>query len=354
MRPQNKPFQVLSYGLISLVLIIYLLKSMAFILVPIAWSLFLSIALMPLSNWLVGKRFPKGLAVFTSMSLVSAVAAALLWFFIHEAFGLLETTVDIETKLETYLREAEAFLEASIGIPIHLSDMPEIISDWIDGEKMRSWLLSAAETFFMLGIIPVYVFFLGYYSDFFGKFMRQSGMNIKQEHLRLAGKICRMVQAYLSGMLIVTVIVACMAGLVFYWLDVEYFIFFALLIAVFNLIPYIGVFLSSFLSVTYVFLTTDTIIYPLLTVILLWVIQLIENNLITPIVVGNRVRLNPLAVIIAIMVGGWIWGLSGIILSIPLLGIIKIIFDSNPALRRYGYLLGTGIPDKKAGRDAFF
>ena len=145
-------------------------------------------------------------------------------------------------------------------------------------------------------------------------------------------------------MLKVTLIVALLSGLFLYSIDVEYYLLFAIWIAVMNLIPYIGVFISSAVVILYVFLTTDTIFYPLLTLAVLWSIQLLENNIITPLVVGAKVNVNALAVILAILIGGAIWGVSGMVLFIPLTGILKITFDSIPALQPYGYLLGDSFP----------
>ncbi len=344
MRSRIEPLQTITYSLISFVLVCYLLKSMAFILVPIAWAAFLGISLMPLSNWFEGKRFPRGFAVFTSILFTSVVAGLLLYFFVHQMIGLLETTADVEIKLEAYLAEIQAFLSKKIGIHFDPMNASESLSGLINGNNIGSLLLSTAETFILLSIIPVYIFFLLYYKDFFSEFLNRSTLKEANKRIQMVKEIAHMIQSYLSGIFIVTIIVAFMVGIAFYLLGVEYFLFFALFVAVFNLIPYIGVFLSSLVSVIYVFLTTDTIGYPILTLILLWVIQLIENNLITPVVVGNKIQLNPLAVIVAIMMGGWIWGLSGIVLFIPLVGVLKIIFDRIPSLSHYGYLLGTAIP----------
>jgi predicted PurR-regulated permease PerM len=73
-------------------------------------------------------------------------------------------------------------------------------------------------------------------------------------------------------------------------------------------------------------------------------IQLIENNLITPVVVGSRVRVNAFAVILSILLGGYIWGVSGMVLFIPLTGLLKITFEKIPGLEPYAYLLGEKYP----------
>ena len=144
-------------------------------------------------------------------------------------------------------------------------------------------------------------------------------------------------------MIRVTGIVAFLSGLFFYSIGVEFFVLFAVFIALMNLIPFVGVFLSSVFAITYVFLTTDSLIYPLLTFVCLWGIQLLENNLITPMVVGSKVKVNALAVIISILIGGWLWGISGMVLFIPLVGILKITLEKSASLRAFGFLLSDDV-----------
>ena len=144
-------------------------------------------------------------------------------------------------------------------------------------------------------------------------------------------------------MIRVTGIVAFLSGLFFYSIGVEFFILFAVFIALMNLIPFVGVFLSSVFAITYVFLTTDSLIYPLLTFVCLWGIQLLENNLITPMVVGSKVKVNALAVIISILIGGWLWGISGMVLFIPLVGILKITLEKSASLQAFGFLLSDDV-----------
>src|SRR5690606_24045538 len=146
MRSRIEPLQAIAYGLISFVLVCYLLKSMAFILVPIAWAVFLSIALMPLSNWFEGKRFPRGFAVFTSILFISVVAGTLLYFFVHQVIGLLDTTADIEIKLEAYLAEVQAFLSKKLGMHVNPVDVSGSLSGLINGNNIGGLLQSTAET----------------------------------------------------------------------------------------------------------------------------------------------------------------------------------------------------------------
>lgn len=337
-------------GLICLTLLYVILHSAAFILIPIAWSVFLSVTLSPLCDWLEERHFSRIVAIMASIVLVALVIGVVMYGFINQAMGLLEYSPVMERKITDYIQDLQFFILKYTGQFGGKDAISWNFSEFLNRRDIGLFLQATLETLIMIGIIPVYVFFLIYYRDFFNEFLTRLTAKKGKLPLLWVNEAILMIQNYLKGLFLVTVLVALMAGIVFYFMGISYFLFFALFIALFNLIPYIGVILSSVITVLYVLITTDSFWYPFFTLAFLWAIQLIENNLITPIVVGAKIQLNPLAVIIAIMVGGQVWGISGIILFIPLVGVLKIIFDRVEFLRPYGYLLGTDIPIVEKGR----
>jgi predicted PurR-regulated permease PerM len=142
-------------------------------------------------------------------------------------------------------------------------------------------------------------------------------------------------------MLLVTVIIGALFYIVLIILGIRYAFFFAVLLAIFNLVPYIGVIISSLVVFLYALATTSSLFYPLSLLVSLWFIQFLENNFITPFLVGTRVKVNPLAALIAIFAGSSIWGISGMVLFLPMIGVIKAIFDTLEPLKPYGLMLGS-------------
>ena len=209
---------------------------------------------------------------------------------------------------------------------------------------LNDTLFSTGKSLTLIGIIPLYVFLLLYYKDFFVEFLLKASSRRNEAILAWVSDSGKVIHAYLIGMVKVTLLVAFLAGIYFQIIGIKYYLLFALFIAIMNLIPYIGVIVSSILVIFYVFLTSDSLLLPIVTLVILWGIQLLENNLITPLIVGSKVKVNVLAVVLAILIGGGIWGISGMILFIPLVGILKITFDRIPALQPYGYLLGDKFP----------
>lgn len=333
-----------AYFLIALVLGAITLKEGSFILVPLVWGIFFAFALHPISFWLERRRVPRALAIFFSILMVSLVALGILYLLLNQMVGLIKEVPEIggnlEGKLSRYLDELSLFLGQDLIDPSRGSD----VYSFLPSGNLNETLFATGKSLTLAGIIPLYTFLLMYYKDFFVEFLIRFSSKNQELVITWASDSGRVIQSYLAGMIRVTGIVAVLAGIFFYLIGVKYFILFAAFIAIMNLIPYVGVFVSSVFAVLYVFLTTDSLLYPILTFAVLWGIQLLENNLITPLVVGSKVKVNALAVIIAILLGGWLWGISGMVLFIPLTGILKITLERSEGLKPFAYLLGDEVP----------
>jgi predicted PurR-regulated permease PerM len=339
-----KTLQQFAYALIVLVLGAIVAKEGAFILVPLVWGVFFAFALYPISSWFERHRFPRGLAIFITLLVVSLMAGGIFYLLLTQIFGLIreipEISTNVEEKMDRYGQELQLVLgEDWIGTKQQL-DLGSLFTT----ENLNQTLFATGKSLTLVGIIPLYTFLLLYYKDFFTEFLVRYSTKDKEAMLLWVNDSGQVIQSYLVGMIRVTGIVAVLSGLFFYFIGVEFFFLFAAFIAILNLIPYVGVFISSVFAILYVFLTTDTLFYPLLTFACLWGIQLLENNLITPLVVGSKVKVNALAVILAILVGGWLWGISGMVLFIPLVGVLKISLERSTRGKAFGFLLSDDVP----------
>jgi predicted PurR-regulated permease PerM len=126
-------------------------------------------------------------------------------------------------------------------------------------------------------------------------------------------------------------------------LGIKHAILFGVLAALLNIIPYIGVLIGSLLPVMMAFITKDDIGYVFGAAGIAIVVQFIDNNFIAPYVIGSSVSINPLSAIIALLIGALVWGIAGMILSIPVTGMLKVAFDNIEGLKPYGYLLGEEV-----------
>nr|WKN34592.1 AI-2E family transporter [Tunicatimonas sp. TK19036] len=332
--------------LLGLVLLLHSLVVAKLILIPFCWSLFIAVLLAPAVQWLVRHRIPLGWAITLVMVIATTLVVTILYVISFQIVELVSELPSITRKLEAGYRQVRSAIEMYLDIPYEEqpAQLISTLSNYLERgiSTLGNTLTYTAKTVTMLGVMPVYVFFLLYYQHSFPVFVHKLYQHRQPDQvLNIVAKADQVVQGYLRGLLIVTLLVGCLAFLVFMSLGVKYALVFAIFVAVFNLIPYIGVFISSVVSIVYVFLTTDSLWYPLLTLALLWSIQILENNIITPYVVGNRIKLNPLVIILTVFAGAAIWGVSGMVLFIPLVGALKVLLDDTESGQAYGYLLGV-------------
>jgi predicted PurR-regulated permease PerM len=123
-------------------------------------------------------------------------------------------------------------------------------------------------------------------------------------------------------------------------LHVKYAVLFGFITAFMTIIPYFGILVSSLLPITLVWLETNNIWYPIGVVLVFTFVQYLEANLIFPYIVGRQLGLNTLISILTILLGGALWGLSGMILLLPFVALLKIISSHIPSLKNLSDLLG--------------
>lgn len=340
---ESSRIQQIAYFLVTIVFGAILLKEGAFLIVPLVWGVFFAFALNPIANWFEIKRIPRGIAIAISILLVTMVVVGIFYLLVNQVIGLLDEIPQIQETLENKLKSSILEINELIGSgAINFESLS--LSSLLNLENINTTIFQTGKSLTLAGIIPLYTFLLIYYKDFFVEFILKLYADRNDAVLTWATDSGRVIQSYLSGMLKVTFIVSILAGLFFFLIGVKYFILFAAFIAIMNLIPYVGVFISSFFAVLYIFLTTDSVTYPIIAIAVLWGIQLLENNIITPLVVGSQVKVNALAVLLAILIGGWLWGISGMILFIPLVGVLKISLEKSSDMSAFAYLLGDDVP----------
>lgn len=150
------------------------------------------------------------------------------------------------------------------------------------------------------------------------------------------------VQSYLVGLLFEMAIVATLNFIGLSLLGVKYALLLAVLGALLNLIPYIGMIIATLLPMGIALATQEPVV-ALWVLGLYLVIQFLDNNFIVPAIVASRVEINALVSIVAVMIGGALWGIPGMFLSLPLAAILKVVFDRVPGLQPFGYVLGDTV-----------
>ncbi|MDQ3682910.1 MAG: AI-2E family transporter, partial [Bacteroidota bacterium] len=190
-------------------------------------------------------------------------------------------------------------------------------------------------------LVLVYIFLFLYYRLHLKKFVlllvKKEDQETSNEIMHSSGKV---IQKYLTGLALMILGLWIMYSIGFSIVGVKNPIFFAILCGLLEIVPFFGNLVGTVITV----ITTigqggsmDMIVGILITYA---IVQLTQTYLLEPLVVGAEVNINPLFTIAGIVVGELIWGIAGMIVAIPLLGITKILFDHVESLKPYGYLLG--------------
>jgi predicted PurR-regulated permease PerM len=206
--------------------------------------------------------------------------------------------------------------------------------------------MSVGSALVVLFLIPVYIFLILFYEPLLLDFVRKLfGTENQNQVSTIVTKTKTVIQQYLIGLIIEAAIVAALEITALLILGIEYAILLGILGALLNVIPYIGGLIAVALPMIVALATKDSGWYAIYVLIIYYIIQIIDNNYIVPKIVASKVKINALFSIIVVIAGNALWGVPGMFLSIPLLAIVKLIFDNVEPLNAWGFLLGDTMPE---------
>ncbi len=317
------------------------------IIIPIVYATIFAILLNPLVNFLIRKKFGKITSITIVVCITVIAVMAILYLIVSRIGMFTESFPEFKIKLDRAGDELVRWLSHEFGysrskINNWLTDIQsQAINSYANGETL-SQLGQLSITLFL---IPVYLFMILYYKSLLLEFISKL---FRFEHHRTVVEVLTdskgVIQSYLVGLVIEMIIMAVLNSSAFLILGIDYAIILGILAAVLNIIPYIGGIVATLLPMFIAFVTKDSLLYPVLVFIITIAIQFIDNNYIVPRIVASRVQINALISVIGVLIGGALWGVSGMFLSIPLIAILKVIFDHIEPLKPWGFLLGNIVP----------
>jgi predicted PurR-regulated permease PerM len=315
-------------------------------LIPLTFAAFLAALMKPVNERLEKTGLPNLLASLVSTLLVFVVVGGLFFLFFYQLKIFADDFPKIKEEVGVFLENIQQSLSSVTGLSPE--EQKEIIS------KRSDTLLNSVETQLALALgnfvgaslkfllVLVYLFLFLLNRRRFVNFLLIYLPDQKEEKARiLMHKTSKVAHHYLWGRAKVMGILAAMYIVAFLIFDVRYAILLTVFGAIITIIPYIGPLLSGVLPVCFVIIFGSSFTEVVLFSIVILVIQLIESYVLEPVIIGSEVKLSPLAVIIAVIIGGIVWGIAGMILFVPIFAIIKILADYTHSLRPVGYLLGN-------------
>ncbi|HAC24925.1 MAG TPA: hypothetical protein DCE81_08425, partial [Cytophagales bacterium] len=289
------------------------------ILIPLAWALYLALVTYPLANRLERWKMNRAMSSLTIVFSLVLFLLVVILFFSSEIIGFSSDITLTGDALEGIARETLGDLEHFVGVEVASTD--NLIKSAM--EKLGGWLvkeLSAVGTSLTgLTLMLVYLFFFLYYRSLFRHYMSVSYSGDRLARMKdIVLKSSHVASGYIRGTLVLTLLMAVLSIIIFWIFGVRHAFFLAVFVAVLNIIPYIGNLIAFAVVFLVVFVTKDSVGISLGVLGCLYVANLLQENIGRPLIVGSEMDMNGFFVFVSVVIGGTIWGISGMILFIPI------------------------------------
>jgi predicted PurR-regulated permease PerM len=334
---------------------LYFLGTIIFIgrdvITPLVMAFFLSIIVLPVYRKLRNRRLGEGLSITLSLLLLFVVLALVVWFFSSQISNLVSDFPQIKNNVKVHLNTLSEWIGRSFGISAERQT--QMISDYND--KLLTFatgLLGGAAAsltgiFIFIGLLPIYIFLMLYYKNLLLRFVFlwfPPENHPKVEDVMRESEI--IIKSYLVGLLIQITYITILLGGILLVFGIKHAILIGAIFAILNLIPYVGALIGNVIGVLLT-ISSTTEVWPIFVVLgTIAFVQFLDNNILMPRIVGSKVKINALVTIVGVIVAGALAGISGMFLSLPVIAVMKIIFDRADSLKQWGVLLGDEKPKR--------
>jgi len=323
----------------------YLIILSETILLPLSFAFLISLLLLPVSNFMENKlKFPRAVAAIVSVLFLLVVISGIFYVLGSQIANLGKELPLLKTQLVSLFNNIQLWLASTFHINVQKQTVfidksaQKVLSS--GGSIIEKAVLSVSSVILMLIFIIIYTLLILIYRQRWMRFVVAAFTEKNKDIIYdISENIKNIIRKYITGLFFEMAILVAVACLVFWILGIKYVFLLGLIVGVFNLLPYVGIYSALLIAMAITFATVDAshALYVAITVIC---IHLIDSNFLMPKIVGSQVKINPLMVILGVVAGELLWGIPGMFLSIPYLAIAKVIFDRIKNLQSLGILLG--------------
>ena len=340
----SKIFKIATLLVIFVLTVVILIVGKSF-LIPFAWGLLIALASVRFLDKIEKKfKINRMLSSLLFVGVILLVILLLFYFFYIEILSMVSGVPSFASKLIAVIQGLLNSVEV-YGIPVPENIDRNTIHDWVSNhsETVKGALANVGKSFWNFFLVAVYLFFLTYFRNNFIYYLklREKTPAGFQEVIKKYNDIIDIINSFIYGYFIMTMALATMLFVIFLLVGLKYALFFAILVALLTLLPYIGFPLGTVIVFLFAAIDKDTLLIPFLAVGGSIVANALKNYIFKPIIIGDKINLNAFIIFISVIVGGMIWGVSGMILFMPLVGIVKVLLESNENTKPLAALLST-------------
>lgn len=324
------------------------------ILKPLAFSCLIALLLMAPCRFFERQGFPRAMAALISMLLASIGFVVVFYFISNSIVSFRKDLPLMIQNINDSVRQLELWAQKTFHISKqNMQDFVESSSNEIlpSTSSIINQTVTTVTSLFFIGILTFITTFLlllyrGLIVAFFmDLFADEYSTNVRH----VCSKMQFVIRGYIVGLLIEMIIVAAAYGTAFFILGVTYALLLAVIGAILNIIPYLGVVITCVLTALITFTTNSpaTVAWAVICII---IIHMIDSNILSPKIIGSRVKINALASIVGVVSGSALWGLPGTFMAMPIIAIMKVVFEEIEPLRPFAILIGDDSETKSLSK----
>ena len=318
-------------------------------LAPLVLSIVLALLMIPLSNKLENLGLGRGISSLLCTIFLLVISLGIFALLSYQVKSFVSDWENIKEQMRPKIEQAEEYLYEHTAMNKEdfeaykeQNDLTTIGMDGSSGRRAFSFMKGVLGFISNYLLVFIYIFFLLNYRKKFKVFFLKLAPQQQQDKARkVIGNTATLVQQYLIGKSFLIILLTVLYSIGLGISGVNNFILISFIGAFLSLVPFIGNIFAFGLALVFGFLTTGDTSVLIGIIITFTIVQFIESYILQPYVVGDKVNLHPFLVILSIIAGNMVWGIMGMILAIPVLGIFNIIMNHVPPLHPFGYLLST-------------
>jgi predicted PurR-regulated permease PerM len=346
LRPVASAF---SQRLVAAAIILLFVYYAAGVVITLLLSMLLAYFLDPAVEFLERFRIPRAVgSLIMVLILISTIAAGG-----YVLYDRMDEFAANWPKYKGTLREATGTIQGKIsGLEGSVSDLtapdsaaPRPASSSQDGSMVHNLLLRGIGSLYALVLegtfVPFLVFFmLAQKREVWHATLQLFPVNRRTQVKETLDDLRDVLRDYLIGMSVVTLVVVALSSMFFLALGLDYPVLAGIASGIFNMVPYIGAVLAWLPGFMLAIIKWKTVSHFALIAVVLTGIHIVAQNLIAPQLVGRQVRLNAVAITVALLFWGWVWGGMGLILGIPITAALRVICDHTESGKPIARWLG--------------
>ncbi|MGZ5133519.1 MAG: AI-2E family transporter [Flavitalea sp.] len=321
------------------------------VLTPLILAFFLSILLLPIVRFFRKLKVNEGISIGLAVLVFLISIGLIIWFFSVQISRLVADFPSIQKNVLIHLNSLSEWINEKTDFTTQkqldiINQQSNKLLNYAGG-MLGGAAASLTSLFIFIGLMPIYIFLILFYKNLLLRFVFMWFPKEKHPNIEDTMKETQVIiKSYLFGLLIQITYITILLGGTLLIFGIKHALLIGVIFAILNLIPYVGALIGNLVGVLLT-LSSSQELTPIITVLAtIAVVQFLDNNILMPRILGSKVRINALASIVGVIVGGALAGISGMFLSLPIIAVLKVIFDRSDDFRQWGVLFGDERPKR--------